>query len=83
MPAAWLAAATAALYVAARVGVTGHMSWTEAILLAVICSVLSLVSYQKDFLSTSSGFALVFSHVRALRGKPCGTGLVDWDWLVR
>jgi hypothetical protein len=55
-----LEAATAALYVAARVGATGRMSWTETILLAVICSVLSLVSYRNDFLSASSGFALDF-----------------------
>jgi hypothetical protein len=43
LPGAWLAVATGALYVAARVGVTGRMIWTESILLAVICSVLSLL----------------------------------------
>jgi hypothetical protein len=60
----------------------GHMSWTESILLAVICSVLSRVSYQKDFLSTSSGH-LIFSGAgfarQALRYLAGRLGLARWQ----
>jgi hypothetical protein len=60
VPGAWLAAATAALYVAARVGMTGRMTWTETIFLAVICAGVTGSIYQMDFWSASSSIARVF-----------------------
>ncbi len=60
VPGAWLAAATAALYVAARVGMTGRMTWAETIFLAVICTAVTGRIYQMDFLSANSSLARDF-----------------------
>ena len=59
------------------------MSWTEAILLAVVCSVLTGVTYQKDLLSASSGFALVFLTCALCAALALRYLAGDWDWPVR
>jgi hypothetical protein len=88
MPRAWLAAATAALYVVARVEITGR-TWAETILLAVICSVLTGRTYQNDFFSASLGSALVFLTCAlcavlapAVPGWPIGTGSLELNSLT-
>jgi hypothetical protein len=60
VPAAWLAAAIAAPYVAIRVGATGRMTWAETVFLAIACSLLACFTYQKDSSSAGLSSALVF-----------------------
>jgi hypothetical protein len=69
IPAAWLAAAAASLYVAVRVGATGQMTWVETVSLAVACGMLACFIYQKEFWSISSFYLLisVFGAALALR----------------
>jgi hypothetical protein len=40
IPAAWLGSGIAAIYTAPRIGVTGHMSLIETVILAVVCAAL-------------------------------------------
>jgi hypothetical protein len=60
VPAAWLAAATASVYVAVRVGITGRITWTETVVLAVLCSLFACFTFQHDFLSQSLRSSLDF-----------------------
>lgn len=60
VPAAWLAAATASVYVAVRVGITGRITWTETVVLAVLCSLFACLTFQHDFLSRNLRSSLDF-----------------------